>query len=313
MKPFATALALLLLLAPFAAHAQEDATLAEALFQDARRLMTAKKYDEACPKFEESQRLAPKLGTLLNLATCHDKQGKTGSAWGEYTKAISLAKESGETERVDYARQALEALEPRLTKLVVEVPEPVTGIEVLIDDRAIGKAAWRTPIPLDPGKHEVIARAPGYATWSESITVEAGPATQTVRVPPLAATGDAFATIDDDEGGGLSGMSIAGIVVGLVGVGAIGAGSYFGVETLNKQSDSEDHCDGTLCDQEGVDLREDGQTSATVSTVLFAVGLAAVGTGVTLLILGASDSDDEAEATIRIHPLIGGLGVEGRW
>src|SRR5512133_177123 len=87
-----------------------DTVLAEALFKQAQRLMTAGKIAEACPKFEESYRLVPKLGTLLNMATCHDKQGKTGSAWDEYTRAITQAKQGNENDRVDYARKQLDDL-----------------------------------------------------------------------------------------------------------------------------------------------------------------------------------------------------------
>jgi hypothetical protein len=58
---------------------------AEALFNQGRDLMTAGKFTEACPKFEASQQLDPGLGTMLNLAECYEKTGRSSgggqSAW----------------------------------------------------------------------------------------------------------------------------------------------------------------------------------------------------------------------------------------
>ena len=157
---------LAMLLGPARASAQSsDSALAEALFRNGKELMDSGKLAEACPKFEESYRLVPKLGTLLNLATCHDKQGRTGTAWDELTRAATQAKQSGETERLEFARSALDQLDKRLSKLVVRVPSPVDGIEVRVDGRSIGRAVWGTPMPLDPGDHSVEARAPGRKSW----------------------------------------------------------------------------------------------------------------------------------------------------
>src|SRR5437762_4686516 len=97
-------------------------TAAETLFIEAKKLMEAKRFDEACPKFADSQRLDPGVGTLLNLALCYERQGKVASAWSTYRDAASAARTAGQADRENMARQRASALEPRLSRLTVAIP-----------------------------------------------------------------------------------------------------------------------------------------------------------------------------------------------
>ena len=77
----------------------EDRVAAESLFTDARRLMQAGDYEQACPKLEASRRLEPGLGTTLNLGDCYEKIGRTASAWGEFRSAAAEAQKVGDAVR----------------------------------------------------------------------------------------------------------------------------------------------------------------------------------------------------------------------
>src|SRR3954470_25035714 len=68
-----------------------DKAGAERLFDQGRKLMEAKQYDEACEKFAASQKLEPAVGTLLNLGECSEKRRLLATAWGYYREALALA------------------------------------------------------------------------------------------------------------------------------------------------------------------------------------------------------------------------------
>ena len=69
----------------------QGASLAEVLYTDGQRLVGAGEVHEACLKFGESQKIDPRLNTLIALAACHEKEGKTATAWGEFLEAAEQA------------------------------------------------------------------------------------------------------------------------------------------------------------------------------------------------------------------------------
>src|SRR5262249_31438023 len=81
-----------------ASTAEGTSAVAEALYQQGKRLMDAGHVSEACIKFAESQRVEPATGTLLNLANCHQQEGKTATAWAEFTQAAEQSEQKGQTD-----------------------------------------------------------------------------------------------------------------------------------------------------------------------------------------------------------------------
>ncbi len=311
-----------------------DKAAAEALFVEARQLASEGKYEQACPKFAESQQLDPATGTLLNLADCYEQAGKTASAWMTWIEAASEAKARGQTDRERMARQRSTALQPRLVYLTIDVPESsqVDGMSVTRNGEPVREALWGTSVPVDPDRYTVAASAPGHKSWQVDVAVTPGQSPAEITVPPLqpdaadttpgspvpaptptptstsqpaspaaappppAAAPMTAAPPQTDQPHRGSAQKTAGWILGGVGVVGIGVGSYFGVQTYSKNDDSMQYCTtDTLCTQEGADLRDEAKTSGNISTVSFGVGAAALVTGVVLIATGSRRPRPQAQ------------------
>jgi hypothetical protein len=163
-----------------------DRQIAQQLFDDGRALLEARRYAEACPKFAESQRLDPGGGTLVNLALCHELEGKTATAWSEFRDALGQAVKDDRKDREELARSHIADLAPKLMRIVVEVPERLAARdpEINLDRSRLPDAAWNTPIPVDPGEHRVsVSFAGGGPPWSVAVSVAEPGQTYAVKLP----------------------------------------------------------------------------------------------------------------------------------
>ena len=308
IKLLGTGALLFLLTAPRPAHAGEpgptpgDKAMAEALFRTAKDLQADGKLSAACAKYAESHRLDPKPGTILNVATCHELEGRTATAWADYAEAATFALRARQPEREKLARAKVDELIKKLSYVIFRFPE-IADLEILLDGRALTGASAGTRVPLDPGEHALEARAPGKVAWTSRVKVEPGPAERTVVVPPLA----------DDEpvvvapprpipappppaaepplpvSDGSTQRAVGWVAMG-IGAAALGAGGFFGIRTLSKKSFVDEHCVGSMCDDAGLQANVDAKDAATLSTIAFAVGGAAVLTGFILLVSAPSST-----------------------
>jgi hypothetical protein len=315
----------LVLVAPLcrAQASPSDLAVAESLFRAAKDLMNERKFAEACPKLRESYRLDPKLGTLLNLAICHESDGKTASAWGEFNEAAGLARQKSQPERERFAADHARALEPNVPKLLIAV-ESSSSTEVRLDGRVLDAALFGTAIPVDPGEHTASATAPGKQAWSYKVSMAAGQQ-ERIEVPRLA---DEVATnrpapiasqrsAGGDEVAHASGRRVIGYVVAGVGLVGVGVGTYFGLHASSLHSDGNAHCQATACDPEGIDLQDQARSAASLSTVGFAVGVVGLATGAYLVLTSPRDASSRAVSSLRLDgvasPSYSGLTVNGTW
>lgn len=304
--------------------------VAEALFQQGRELLEQERYAEACPKLAESQRLDPKLGTLLNLALCHENTGKTATAWAEYTSAASLARDKEQKEREDFARERAAALRKKLVYVVLRMEAPPAGVAMKLDDRRIDVAALNVPLPIDPGKHSVTVTAPGKRPWSGEVLVPAQPGEIPVEIPaledappepppqpskpeprpiPLPQTPLPEAKRPAQTGPRASSVLM---VAGFGGAAAaLMVGASTGVATLAKASEILPNCNGSSCPGQAGALAT-ANTLANVSNIGFGVAILGLGVGIAGVAL-APRREDAPRPAVSVTPLVGPgvIGLRG--
>ena len=301
------------------ADAGHDKALARSLFDDARRLASDGKYSEACPKFQESQRLDPGMGTQFNLADCLEHTGRTATAWTMFLEVAAEAKEKEQPDREKVARDRASALEPKLARITVVVPKTAQArdLQVLIDNTRLGRAAWGVATPIDPGKHTIRATAPGYRSWLTKVEVLGPGQNVTTTVPRMDLEPPAEASAEKPVApipveAKSNGRKTAGLIIGGVGVASLLVAGGFAINTRSKLNDAEAYCSDLDCwDQRGVDLHHQAVTSQTIALVATGVGVAGLGVGAWLY-FGARGQGN-ASASVGLIPSGNGMALKGRW
>ncbi len=290
----------------------ERAALAEALFEKAKTALKEHRYDEACPMLAESQRLDPGGGTLLALALCHERLGKTATAWSEMKDALARAIADGDGDRREVATRHIDQLEPKLSRLTVKVGEGAKDLAIACDGIPLGRPAWGLAAPMDPGDHRIEARAPGKVTWTGSAHLGPEGDSVVIDVPPLADVPAPPPKPAPKPTRSLP-MTIGGASLAAAGATLLGVGLGYGARALGKQAEARAVCPDTACDDENaLEANAAARSSAVIADVTVPVGVAAGAAGLALLLL-APRSGPPAPTSWRVevvplHGLLLGLG-----
>jgi hypothetical protein len=335
------ALCIGLLPAPAAAQSLSDKDAdAERLFREGQRLMEERRYGEACFKFEAAYKKDQQLGTLLNLAYCHKEQGSTWQAWVEFKEAEVKATELKRSDRKDFARQRMAELEKSLARVVIDPQSKVELTEVLVEDRRVPEAEKGATFAAEPGQRKLTFRAKGKKQVVQLVTIAKGDRSQHFAVPPMEEQEQEPVAVEAPaprppeephpaprptvapERQGSSQKTVA-LVLGGVGIVALGAGAVTGLLTLSNDCSSsgknENRCPQDPAEREAVEDR--GKTTGMISNVTLGVGAAALLAGVILYLTapnGASSATVAATAAQRrpwMSPQIGAgwAGLHGEF
>ena len=315
------------------AEVVDAATAAEAekLFYEGRELMKKRStLDQACDVLQRSFDLQARGDTLLNLAECHRRQGKTASAWREFDEALEYALSADFKEAIEAAFVLREELAAKLSTVTVNVGEGATKLPKLVvqlDGKRLAKSQWGKPLYQDPGPHTVTAKAPGYEPFSAQFVLGDDSDAQTVTVsmvalpppppppkpPPLPPPPP---PPPPDEG-----IPIWVWPVGGAGIAVLGGAAIAGVVTRSAGDELDDVCGPQRfrCppryDFESVRRRELTSFGFFVGLGLAGVGLVGAAT-VGIVASVVSDSESAAlpiEIVPMVGPTVGGAGVGGRF
>jgi hypothetical protein len=290
--------------------APPDAQTAEALFQSGKQAMARGDLASACARFGESVRLDPAAGGFLNLADCEERAGKLATALAHFQAARDRLR--ADDYRLPFAAERIARLEPRVPRLTVVANASRSDATVLRDETPLGPASLGVALPVDPGVHLLVLRAPGRLEARREVTVREGES-QTIDLNPgpivpavaqVAAKGEA-------PGTGASAQRTIGVSLGAAGLVGIGVGTVLGLMSKSTYDEARSHCPSgpSSCTRDGVNGGDSAYAQANAATVAFVAGGALLGAGVTLYLTAPRAVTLATSAGSRFS----GLSVVGTW
>lgn len=326
---FGAVLAAAMLAAP-AAHAQSaaDKESARSLMQQGDDAVAAKDLAAALRAYESAHAIMNVPTTGLEVARTQAALGMLLEAQASAESVTRMAKVAGESPAFERARtdaaRMVEELTRRVPSLQLEIVGPAdpSRVEVRIDGNIVPPAARSAPVRVNPGKRVVLGTLAGHRDALVEVAVEERDRS-TVRLrldeapaavaPPPVASPAPPAAIDtvtpDAPRSSWSAQRTAALVVGGVGMVGIGVGVVFGLVAQSKNDDARTpaNCPTTTqCYPQGKALLDDAGSAATVSTIAFAAGGAALAAGVVLFVTAPTR---RAGATTSVRVVPGGASL----
>jgi tetratricopeptide (TPR) repeat protein len=301
------------------------------------------RYAQACSLLKQSINMDYQAGGVYALARCHEGWGRTATALRYYENYLRLYPDLPDEQRarhavsVEKARAAVKTLKP--ANLILRLDPSSKAIEnVSLDGGDLIAPFLNQPLPINPGKHVLIARFDEGLETSIAFEVKLGDpgdveqVLQSPVITPLTLEGSS-----DNETTNHVGLNTVNTTYNVyssdprvwpgqppapsadagwtqktwgwaaLGVGGAGLafGTVMGVLAITRDTSSADSIDAA-------------DTYATLSDVGLVVALASSATGM-ILLLSAPDEKREARAGVALQPLLtagpsgGFAGIGGRW
>lgn len=159
--------------APAPAPTAASKERAKKLFEEGTELEKKADYAGALAKYKEAAQLAVTAGLRFHTGYCLEMTGKLAAALEEYEAADRLAREQNKQEVHAATTARLEPLRLRVPQIAIRLATPAKDTVTQLDGVTVAAALVEggKAFRLDPGEHEVTARAPGYKAFARKVQV----------------------------------------------------------------------------------------------------------------------------------------------
>jgi hypothetical protein len=287
---------------------KKELSRARAMFQQAIELEQAGNFPNALQLFREVGQVRMTPQVQFHIALCEENLGRLVTAMGGYELALEGADQVGTSFKAEVEQKRTE-LKARIPKLIIVRGKGAEAATIELDGVPLGASRIGIENEVDPGPHQIAAKAPGHENFVETVSVQEEER-RTVKVELEKLPEGAVA------GGG--GMMDAGapekksrlipyIVIGAGGAVLLASGVFL-IMRQSALGDLNTLCPDRNCPdsltpaerREANDLHDSVGTYGTISLVTAIIGVATVGAGVTLYILqDKKEKSDESETAQR--------------
>ncbi|HZO14716.1 MAG TPA: hypothetical protein VFB62_15690, partial [Polyangiaceae bacterium] len=288
-----------------------ELSTARQLFSEGIAAERAQRWEDALKLFRKVATIAPSPVVRFHVGLNAEKTGHWVEGVNAFQLAVRDANKKGDDEVASKAAAELERLQPRVPRVVINVPDDAADLSIEIDGKPVRASLAGTPVFVDPGGRRIVVRAKNYDKASEHTVnaVEGGTETidtdlgNKVELAAAEASGAAPSAAKTESSDSVSSPSASqsfiplGIAIGVTAaltVAAVATGIVAHNQIQDYEEANANPAPGSLAERE--EMRDDAVTMSWVSTGL--TGGAIVGAGVTLalVILRFTSADAEAPA-----------------
>ncbi len=302
---------------------EDELSKARAKFQQANELEQAGNYAAAVQAFREVGQVRMTPQVRYHIALCEENLGKLVAALGGYELALSEADTLGPEFRTEVEERA-NALRNRIPKLVIERGEGAEAAAIELDGVSLGASSIGVDVPVDPGPHQISAKAPGHADFRETVTVPESEvknvliSLEKLQAPPPIEDEPPPAPLEAPR----KPNRLIPYAIGAGGVVALGVSGIFFVMQQKKDGDLEDMC-GTdhLCrESDGLtagdlktaeSMNNKLRTYSTIAQISLVTGVVAVGVAGVLLLTEPKSPPTAQQGRWRVLPEAAGADLAG--